>query len=161
VPRNDKTFMVEDAQLIFRNFEGREQTFNPAGQRNFCCILDLDTAQAMEADGWNIRWTTPKEEGDVPKPYIKIKVGYKIFPPRAVLIAGGVSTHLDEDHVGMLDWVDIAKVDLFAHASEWNHGNKSGTSAYLKSIFVTIAEDPLEIKYGVNRVQELQQSETT
>ena len=57
-------------------------------------------------------------------------------------------TNLDEGQVETLDWVDILNVDLIVRPYEWTVNGKSGVKAYLQSIYVTIEEDPLEIKYG-------------
>ncbi len=46
-----KTFMVEDARLIFRNFAGKEGQYNREGDRNFAVILPDDVAEQMEKDG--------------------------------------------------------------------------------------------------------------
>ena len=47
-----------------------------------------------------------------------------------------------------LDWVDILNVDLIVRPYEWSVNGKTGVKAYLQSIYVTIEEDPLEIKYS-------------
>ena len=46
-----KTFMVEGARLVFRNFSGKEGQYNREGDRNFAVILDQETAERMAADG--------------------------------------------------------------------------------------------------------------
>ena len=51
-----KTFMIEDCQLIFRNFEGKEGQYNRKGDRNFAVILPQDVAHQMLKDGWNVRY---------------------------------------------------------------------------------------------------------
>jgi hypothetical protein len=48
----------------------------------------------------------------------------------------------------MLDWVDIINVDLIVRPYAWTVNQKSGVKAYLQSLYVTIEEDPLEIKYS-------------
>ncbi len=47
----------------------------------------------------------------------------------------------------VLDWVDIAKVDLTIRPYHWGFGGKSGIKAYLQTLYITIHEDPLDQKY--------------
>lgn len=149
-----KTFMVEDAQLLFLNFSGKEGQYNREGDRNFAVILEPDAAEAMLKDGWNVKFLNPSEEGDEPTPYIQVSVGYKIRPPRIVMMTSRARTNLGEQDVEVLDWADIEKADLIARAYNWTVNGKSGVKAYLQSLFVTIREDELERKYAVNEVDE-------
>jgi hypothetical protein len=143
-----KTFMVEDAQLIFRNFSGKEGQYNREGDRNFAVILDDESAQAMIEDGWNIRFLEPREEGDTTTPYISVTVKFDIMPPTVIMITSSGRVRLDEDSVAVLDWANIQTVDLIGRAYEWTVNGKSGIKAYLKSMYVTIEEDALERKYA-------------
>lgn len=149
MPEDAKTFQVDDATIIFRNFGGREGQFNEPGDRNFGVILDPDTAEIMAKDGWNIKVLKPQEEGEEGTPYIPVKVNFKNFPPRIVMITSRNRTNLTESSVETLDYADIAKVDLICRGYDWNVGDKSGTKAYLKTMFVTINEDELERRYGI------------
>lgn len=143
------TFQVDDAQLIFRNFSGKEDKYNREGDRNFSVILDEESATRMLEDGWNVKYLPGREEGDPDTPYIQVGVGYKNRPPRIVLISSSGRTNLDEDTVSTLDWVSIRKVDLIARAYQWEVGGKSGIKAYLQTMFVTIEEDELERRYAL------------
>jgi len=109
-----KTFMVENATLIFRNFSGKEGQYNREGDRNFAVILDPDTAEKMLADGWNVRSLGAREEGDEDTPYIQVSVSFKNRPPRIVMITSNARTTLDEAEVEVLDWAEIRVVDLTA-----------------------------------------------
>jgi hypothetical protein len=42
-------------------------------------------------------------------------------------------------------------VDLICRGYQWVVGDKFGMKAYLQSMFVTIDEDPLELKYAINK----------
>lgn len=143
--------MIENAHIFRRNFTGREGMYNQAGQRNFLVSLDEKIAREMAKDGWNVKFPEARdEEEDVRDPYIQINVGYKIRPPRIVMITSTGRVIMTEDTVEALDWVDIATADLIFTASEWSVNGKSGIKAWLKSLFVTIEEDELERKYQIN-----------
>lgn len=144
-----KTFMVEDAQIIFRNFAGEESQYNRKGDRNFAVILDPDTAEKMLEDGWNIKSLKPREEGEPEVPYIQIAVNFDNRPPTVVMITSTGRTRLDEKSVEVLDYADIRVADLICNGYDWTVQEKSGTKAYLKSLFITIEEDELERKYAV------------
>lgn len=152
--QEQKTFMVEDGQIIFRNFAGKEGPFNRAGDRNFAVILDMDAATVMEKDGWNVKYLEPRDEGDEVTPYISVAVSFKVRPPRVVMMTSRTRTNLDEDRVEVLDWANIEKADLICRSYNWEVGDKSGVKAYLQSLFVTIEEDFLERKYAINEVEE-------
>jgi hypothetical protein len=143
-----KTFMVEDAELVFRNFSGKEGKYNQEGQRNFSVFLDDGTAKQMLDDGWNVKYLAAREEGDEDRPYIQVSVNFKNKPPRVVMITSTARTHLDEDSISVLDWANIKTCDLIAREYVWTVGDKTGIKAYLQSMFVTIEEDELEKKYA-------------
>lgn len=149
-----KSFKVENAELIYRNFAGKVGPYNDRGERSFCVILDPETAEVMAADGWNVRYQEPREEGDLPRPYINVAARFDIRPPRIIMISGTSRVNLDESSVEILDWADIRNADLIATAFYWEVGGKSGLKAYLKTLFVTIEEDELERKYAANEVSE-------
>lgn len=150
MPDDAKTFMVEDAPIIFRNFAGKEGQYNREGDRNFAVVLPREIAIQMQEDGWNVRYLEPREEGDDTTPYISIAVNFKNRPPRVVLLTSTTRTQLDEESVEVLDWADIQTADLIARGYDWSVNGKTGTKAYLQSLFVTIQEDALERKYSIN-----------
>lgn len=148
MPRNDNTVVMENVRIIFRNFAGREGMYNREGDRNFCVLLDNETAEAMERDGWNVKYLKPREDEEEEQPYLQVSVNFKGRPPRVVMITSRGRTTLHEDEVEILDWADIRMVDLIVRPYEWAVNGKTGIKAYLQSIFVTIDEDELELKYA-------------
>lgn len=148
------TITLSGARILFRNFSGNASQFNAAGNRNFCVILDdPNMVKNLERDGWNVRYLQPREEGDVPQAYLQVKVqfpkeGSKARPPKIVLVTSRGNTILDEETVGMLDFAEIANIDMIIRPYNWEVQGKSGVKAYLKSIYVTIVEDELEKKYA-------------
>jgi hypothetical protein len=148
MPKRDNTELLEDVRIIFRNFAGREGMYNRAGDRNFAVLLDEDTAHRLASEGWNVKLLKPREEGDEPQPYLSVTVKFDgPRPPLVKMLTDDSSTELDEETVDMLDWVDIAQVDLVVRPYEWEVSGKTGIKAYLQSLYVTIIEDPLQRKY--------------
>lgn len=150
MPPNDGTVLMEGVRIIFRNFAGKEGKYNREGDRNFAVLLDDEVATAMAADNWNVKWLQPRneEEEEAPQAYLPVSLSYKGRPPRVVLITSRGRTNLDETQVELLDWANIINVDLIVRPYEWLVNGKTGIKAYCQSIYVTIEEDALEIKYG-------------
>lgn len=145
---NDNTVTMEGVRIVFRNFSGKEGKFNREGDRGFAVLLDPDVASRMESDGWNVKWLKPREPEDDPQAYLPVAISYKGKPPRVVMLTSRARTNLGEMEIDVLDWVDIQNVDLIVRPYQWVVNDKSGIKAYLKSIFVTIEEDELELKYA-------------
>lgn len=150
-----KSFLVEDARIIFRNFEGKEGQYNRKGERSFAVVLEQEVADALVADGWNVKYLSPQDEGEPETPYIQVSVNFNNRPPRVVMITSTSRTNLTEESIEVLDWAEIQHVDLIARGYDWEVNGKTGTKAYLKSLFVTIEEDELERKYGVNHKEDV------
>lgn len=141
----------EDARLIFRNFQGKEGRFNPAGKRNFAVVIPTQKeADALAEAGWNVKVLRPRDEADDPTYYIQVNVSFEYMPPKVIMITSltGTKTSLDEDSIDILDWSEIENVDLTVRPYEWEVNGKTGIKGYLKSMYVTIEEDALDAKYN-------------
>ena len=57
-------------------------------------------------------------------------------------------SYLDESTVGQLDTAAIKNVDLMIRPRVWSTAGKSGIKAYLKTAYITIEEDDLDLKYA-------------
>jgi hypothetical protein len=145
--RNDKNRIIEDVTIAFRNFEGKEDTYNRAGDRNFAILLDEDLAAEMERDGWNVKHLKAREDDETPQAYIQVAVSYKARPPKIGMVTSKGLTYLGEDEVEMLDWVDIETADVTLNPYEWAVNGKTGVKAYLQSLFIKIEEDYLQQKW--------------
>lgn len=151
MPPGDGTILLEDHRIIFKNFAGKEGQFNREGDRNFCVVLEDDKlVKQLEKDGWNVKYLSPREDGDAPTPYLMVSVGFKIKPPLIVMITSRGRTQLGEDECEILDWADIrdGRADLIIRPYHWNVRDASGIKAYLQSMYVTIEEDALQRKYA-------------
>jgi len=142
------SLLHENARLMFRNFAGRVEQYNDKGARGFVMFLEPERAEAMKAEGWNIKYLRPREEDDVPQAYLPVAVSYKIRPPKIVVITSKARTEFGEDELPMLDYAEIKNADIMLSASNWDVNGNTGIKAYLKSAFLTLNEDPLELKYA-------------
>lgn len=140
---------IEGATIGFKNFSGLPGQYNTEGNRNFNVFLDPKIARELEAEGWNIRWLKPRDENDEPQPILPVKVEYKNRPPKVVLISGKKQTLLTEDTISILDFSDIAHVDVKLSPYAWTVNGKSGIKAYLKLMYAVLAEDEFAQKYEV------------
>lgn len=139
--------VVENARLIFKNFAGEESKFNRAGNRNFCVILDGDSAEDLRQMGWNVKALRPREDEDEPTYYLQVTVAFGNFPPKIIMISGKTKTVLDEESIDTLDYAEIANVDLIIRPYHWEVNGKEGIKAYLKTMYVTIEQDVFAGKY--------------
>jgi len=144
--------IIENARIGFRNFSGKEGKYNPVGKRNFCVFIEEDLAKTLESDGWNVRWLQPREEGENPQGYLQVAVSYDNIPPKILMMTSKGKTVLDDESISLLDWAEIKEIDLIIRPYNWilhegTRNEKSGVKAYVKSMYVTIAEDEFEKKY--------------
>lgn len=161
-PAGPDNVMIEDARIVFRNFEGKEGPYNRAGDRNFAIFLDDATAEQMVADGWNVKHMKPLEDEDVgisPQAYIQVAVSYKGRPPKIAMITSRGRTFLGESEVEMLDWVEIKTADVILNPYVWAVGDKTGIKAYLQTLYITIVEDPLDLKYAEMEEREKEEAQ--
>ena len=145
--KKTNNIMIEEARLIFKNFSGEESKFNRAGNKNFCVVLDHDMADELAAEGWNIKYLRPREDGEEPTPYLQVTVAYGNIPPKVIMIAGRNKTPLDSLSIGTLDYAEIANVDLVIRPYNWEVNGKQGIKAYLKTMYVEIEQDAFASKY--------------
>lgn len=128
---------IDDARIIYRNFEGRGDKFNREGDRNFALVIpDTSITDELIERGWNVKVKPPREEGDDPFMFLPVKVKFNDRGPNIYLVTGTKQNKLDEDIVGMLDNVDIESVDLDIRPYDWDVNGKSGRTAYLQSMQV-------------------------
>ena len=140
--------LIENARIMFRNFAGEADKYNSAGNRNFCVALDSELAQELEREGWNVKYLNPREEGDEPQAFIKVKVNFSGRPPQVFMVTSRNKIRLDEDTVNLLDYADIRNTDLILSPYDWTVNGRTGRTAYLQSLFATIRENELDLKYA-------------
>lgn len=128
---------IENAQILFPNFAGREKTaivngrqkiVNEAGKRNFNVALDPeksdiywngervtnpDFGQELANLGFNVIVRPGKEEGDPVQYRLPVAISYgPERSPMLYLVTNEKKVLLDEESVGNLDYADIIRANV-------------------------------------------------
>lgn len=146
---------IDGARLVWRNFAGRPDQFNRNGDRNFAVIIpNQEIADKMinhtnkYGVGWNVKIRDPREEGDQPFMFLKVKVKFTDFGPNVYLKSGNNTRMLDESTIDLLDKINIASVDLDIRPYDDMGREGPFRAAYLKSIWVTQDVDRFQSRYA-------------
>lgn len=140
---------IEGCRIIFRNLAGAPDKFNPTGGvRTITVAIPNEMAPQLEEEGWNIKWLKPISEYDEPQASLKVKAAYGKNPPKIYICTSRNKELCTADTVGAIDYAEIENVDIVIRPYCYeNIAGKSGVSAYIKTMYVTIAEDPFSAKY--------------
>lgn len=165
--RVNSVIQIDDGKIIFRpNFSGEPDRFNPKGGRRYFNIVLEDqsnepielvtqkyggqplSVQKLIDDGWNVKFTKPRDEEEEPTPYLEVGVSFDPFPPKIVEVTSKNQVMLDEDTVGTLDHDALERIDLDIRPYNWSVNDKHGVKGYLKTLYATIVEDRFSDRYG-------------
>ena len=140
---------IDDARIIYRNFAGAGSKYNREGDRNFAVIIpEKEMADALIAEGWNVKIKPPRDEDEEPFMFLPIKVKFNDRGPNAYLQTGARMNRLDEESIACLDDVDIISVDMDVRPYDWEVNGKAGRTAYLQSIKVIQEIDRFAARYA-------------
>ena len=140
---------IDDAHIIYRNFAGAGSKYNREGDRNFAVIIpEKEMADALIAEGWNVKVKPPRDEDEDPFMFLPIKVKFNDRGPNAYLQTGARMNRLDEESIACLDDVDIISVDMDVRPYDWEVNGKAGRTAYLQSIKVIQEIDRFAARYA-------------
>ena len=140
---------IDDAKIIFRNFEGRGDKYNREGDRNFSLLIeDPDTADALAENGWNVKIKPGRDEDEGPFMRLPVKVKFTDYGPNVYLVTGDRRNELDEESIGCLDNIDIESVDLDIRPYDWDVNGRTGRTAYLQSTQVVQRIDRFAARYA-------------
>jgi hypothetical protein len=145
---------IDDARIIFRNFSGVGSQFNREGDRNFSVVIPTtEIADDLINQGWNVKIKPAREDGDDPFMHLPVKVKFNTRGPKVWLVSGCKRVPLDEQSIGIIDDIDIARVDLDIRPYDWNVNGKSGRSAYLHSMEVVQELDRFAARFEEETIE--------
>ena len=140
--------IFENVNITFKNFSGVERPpYNAKGQRNFAVVIeDEDFARELKKEGWNVKWSDPKEDGTTYAPHLQVKVAFDDEEPwknpRIMMEQAGNKVYLDENTVSQLDDLEVVNVKAMEiRPYNYDTGKMQGVTAYLKKMRVEVARD--------------------
>lgn len=143
---NMENLVLEDVRIEnrWKNFTGMD------GKRTFNVILTQEQAEEIQKAGWNVTFKDPEKYND---PFqLKVKVSWKIKPPKICMIDSSKQTFLNEETVSALDNCVIEKAWLVLEPSHWSYQGKEGISAYLSNGRFLVQDDPFEHLFDDRKV---------
>ena len=144
---------IDDAKIMFKNFEGRGDKFNRAGDRNFSLLIeDPNTADALVKEGWNVKIKPGRDEDEEPFMRLPVKVKFTEYGPNVYLRTGDRVNKLDEESISCLDDIDIESVNMDIRPYDWEVNGRTGRTAYLQSMEVIQRIDRFSARYGENDI---------
>lgn len=146
--RNNK-LAIDNARIIFKNFTGKDDKFGREGDRSFSIVIEDDAlAEQLSNDGWNVKPLTPRDPDEKVNHFIKVKISFKVRPPKIWLLTNHKRTLLDEDTIATLQYARIENADVVISPWRWEVNSKTGIAAYLETLYVKIEDDPFADKYA-------------
>lgn len=145
--------ILKGATIISRNFEGRaEPPYTPAGKRQFTVRLPYELAENLLNDGWNVKIKQPDPDEE-PVGYLNVAVSYGgKTPPKIIQITQrngrDFATPMNENTIKLIDSAEIENVNLEIRPYNWEMNGKTGTKAYLKTMYFTLIEDVFAAEYN-------------
>lgn len=146
---NNRNIAIEGKDIraiIFRNFSGKPDNFNPNGTMgNFTVVLENAKAEELADRGLNVQWKANRDGDEEAR--LKIFVRFEHVPPKVYQITSHNTVELDKDTVELLDNAEISNADLILSPYHYEVSGRSGIKAYLSKGYFTIEEDQFAERY--------------
>lgn len=136
---------LSNRTIKYRNFEGKGGRFNAEGKRNFCVVLDENTANQLEAEGYYVKRRV-LADGDT-ESYIKINVGMDSkWPPEIHVFTRNGENLYGAAELAALDEADIIKGEVWF--KPYQSVNSDHKTAWLDEMIVAIRDNQAKQKYA-------------
>ena len=137
---------VSGRDILFRNFSGAELKYNQAGKRNFCMIVDDETAEELRARGFNVK-TRKRADTEEEYSFLKININFNSNRPpqiNQVTSRGGMS-RLTEETIDSLDYAEIISANIAI--SPYDREKNGQCTAWLNELLVEIEDESFASRY--------------
>lgn len=133
-----ENILIEDAQIIFRDFKGESGNYPTFAVR----IPDEYAKELMEI-GWPVKQYIPKDEDAEPFYLMNVKVRYHTSsgddfcaPEGIILNINGKKTRIHENTLSTLQTLTIKYADVEIEWYPWKYQNRSGDGAQLEALYI-------------------------
>lgn len=157
IKTKSRKIILEDVELIWKNFKGVKSEFNPEGKKVFSVVLSDEQASEVRSAGIPVLVQPPKNEEYEPRNILKVKIKYRdnvseSLNPRVIMIkeVSQNQTLLNADSVGVLDHLRILTADVAISPYNYEFGKTKGVNAYLDHMYVVVEESPLDRKHEIS-----------
>ena len=171
---SNSQIILEEVEFLFaRNFSGRQEKYNRAGDRYFNVKVEPEDVELLQQYGVNVKLYEPKNITDemaekmaenpdmfAPSYFFKVRVYTQFGLPSIAIIYDNGETPIDEDiaptdrmylndesQLAMLDDMEIALCDMtIARRDPSPDGQYARLN--LKNAYIRVVDNPLRRKYG-------------
>ena len=150
---------IEDRDLTMDEVKNIEEIYRAASilvDDDGRPVLDYDGLQIitvvdiLKALGWNVKVKPPRNEDEEPFIYMPVKIKFNDRGPAVYLKSGNSVNQLNEDTIGILDDVEIDRLDMDIRPYDWEVNGKTGRTAYLQGLDVVQKVDRFAERYRDN-----------
>ncbi len=151
---------IQDAEIGYSDFKASRygssfMLIMNKGDITYKGVSGYKDFDQLIKDGWPIQRSNRDEDELVMWVNVKFDVPEGMAPPIVYTVTGKRKEKLDADTIGILDSADISKLDVSISPAMRKDGN--GYTAYVKTLFATLYEDPLMAEYGMYESEEGQE----
>ena len=143
---------IHNAEIGYSDFKGSR--YSPVfmlimnkGEITYKGITGYTDYDQLIEDGWRIERSKRDEDELIMWVTINMNPPQGVMPPSIYAVTGKKKEKLNEDTLGILDSADVSKFDVTLNP--WPRKDGEGYTAYLKTLFAFLYEDPLMAEYGM------------
>ena len=147
-------FVDANIKWGFSHFDGKANGFNEEGDHNFTIIVPEDRVKELQDAGWNVKFKEGREEGDPGEWILKVNISYRLRAPQVYLVHDDPNNEgkkrmmkADESDLDQIRRDSTDQIDCIITPHRWVNGNRTGVSAYVKEMYVTIRKSRLAMMY--------------
>ncbi len=133
---------MENAQIVKKNFSGEKYG---DGQRNFGVLIPDEMVEALQRDGWNVKFFLPRQDDPTQhqQAWLPVKMKFGQYPPSIILVTSRGQVQLNEFTVSQLDRTRIAsaQIEIRPYAYPAIKGRPAGVSAWLNAMVAIMDEE--------------------